>query len=320
MTRPSTNRRIASAVLGVGRASARPTGAPRRAELPLGRRVLAALLGIRVSAPQRSEAAPVNRPPRTPSSRTAPHLLAEDRADFEQLLDGVLRSAPERPELSAVGQFVHTEQLRTMATNASALIAAAAAAEYDHYVKVRSEVRSPAQPDDAVAVGASGSAHLALGPARMESGSGLFAVFAVLVPVLAGTAAAIFLLIGYVLKMLTPEPDFADAMIGAGWFFGAVTAAGLLAGAVGLVVTALRHGLPAAKAEPRTGREDEVARAREAWRRALQERGIEPFLRDAVAESDPGADPRTRGGAIPSVPPLRYAARPDSPAPEHETE
>ncbi|MEV0118976.1 hypothetical protein AB0H77_37960 [Streptomyces sp. NPDC050844] len=329
MTRPSMNRRIGSAVLGVGRTSARPTGAPRRAELPLGRRVLAALLGIRVSAPPRaaasspapspapeqpapepprSEPATSQRPPRPPSSRTAPYLLPEDRAAFESLLDGVLRTTHERPELASVGQRVNTEQLRTMATNASALITSAAAAEYLHYVKVRDESR-PSAPATGVA---------ARGEVRDETGGGLSAVLAVLVPVLAGTAAVILLLIGYVLKMLTPEPGFADAMIGAGWFFGAVTAAGLLFAAFGLVVTALRHRSTAAGLQ--TDREDEIARAREAWRHALLERGIVPFLREALADPHPGTDPRAWHGASPQVPPLRYAARPDRPAPEHESE
>ncbi|MEU5002456.1 hypothetical protein [Streptomyces sp. NPDC021622] len=335
MTRPSMNRRIGSAVLGVGRTSARPTGALRRAELQLGRRVLAALLGIRVSAPQRaaasspvptpapspapeqpapepprSEPATSQRPPRPPASRTAPYLLPEDRAAFDSLLDGVLRTTHERPELASVGQRVNIEQLRTMATDASALITSAAAAEYLHYVRVRDESRPSAPAAGVVA---------ARGEAREETGGGLSAVLAVLVPVLAGTAAAIFLLIGCVLKMLSPEPDIADALIDAGWFFGAITAAGLLFAAVGLVVTALRHRSTAAGLQT-DDREDEIARAREAWHIALLERGIVPFLREALADPHPGTDPRVRHGTTPRVPPLRYAARPDSHAPEHGTE
>src|SRR5690606_24724709 len=69
------------------------------------------------------------------------HLLSEDRQEFERVLDEALRSAPHRPELAAVGQRLNTEQLRTMALGASAIITAAAAAEYQHYVKVREELR-----------------------------------------------------------------------------------------------------------------------------------------------------------------------------------
>ncbi|MFE2566298.1 hypothetical protein ACFXKI_32655, partial [Streptomyces mirabilis] len=72
------------------------------------------------------------------------HLLSEDRQEYERILDGALRSAPHRPELAAVGRRLNAEQLRTMALNATALITAAAATEYAHYVKVREELRRPA--------------------------------------------------------------------------------------------------------------------------------------------------------------------------------
>ncbi|MGW7824996.1 hypothetical protein ACWGLF_44900 [Streptomyces puniciscabiei] len=69
------------------------------------------------------------------------HLLSEDRQDYERILDEALRS--NRPELAALGERLNPEQLRTMALNATALIAAAAASEYRHYVKVREELRDP---------------------------------------------------------------------------------------------------------------------------------------------------------------------------------
>src|SRR3954451_17960844 len=79
------------------------------------------------------------------------HLLSDDRQEYERILDEALRSAPHRPELAAVGQRLNTEQLRTMALKATARIAAAAATEYQHYVKVREELRQPApSPPSAV--------------------------------------------------------------------------------------------------------------------------------------------------------------------------
>lgn len=75
---------------------------------------------------------------------SAPHLLAEDRPEYERILGDALRHAHERPDLAGVGERLNTEQLRTMALNATALITAAAATEYDHYVKVREELRGPA--------------------------------------------------------------------------------------------------------------------------------------------------------------------------------
>ncbi|MEU0369634.1 hypothetical protein ABZ070_05100 [Streptomyces sp. NPDC006283] len=216
---------------------------------------------------------------------SAPHLLTEDRAEYERVLDDALRNAHERPDLAAVGLRLNTEQLRTMALNATALITTSAAAEYEHYVQVRRDMRTPSLADSvrgSVSVPAVGEA--------AEGGAGFAAVIAVLAPVLAGTAAAIFLLVGYILKMLSPTPSFADALLTAGWFFGALTAAGILVAAVGLLLTALRNGAAqVADTAPSGELPDEVARAKEAWRHALLERGILPFLRAALA--DPSADP-----------------------------
>ncbi|MDN3297764.1 hypothetical protein QWM81_27750 [Streptomyces ficellus] len=216
---------------------------------------------------------------------SAPHLLTEDRAEYERILDDALRNAHDRPDLAGIGQRLNTEQLRTMALNATALISAAAAAEYDHFVKVREESRTP------TAVSAINSVLTPAGDdAEAGPGAGVGVVVTVLAPVLAGTAAVIFLLVGYILKMLDPSPSIADPLLAAGWFFGAVTAIGILAAAIGLLVTALRNSSTQVQAqEPGGELPDEVARAREAWRHALLERGIMPFLRDALA--DPSADP-----------------------------
>ncbi|MBT2397534.1 hypothetical protein [Streptomyces sp. ISL-100] len=245
---------------------------------------------------------------------SAPHLLAEDRPEYERVLDEALRTAHHRPELAAVGQRLNTEQLRTMAMNASAIVAAAAAVEYDHYVKVREEGRTPS------AAAAHTGSVLAMGDATETTGAGAVAVVAVLTPVLAGTAAAIFLLVGYLLKMLTPEVAFAQTLLTAGWIFGALTAAGILVAAVGLLLTALRNGSTAFSEGRGSERTQEVDRAREAWRHALLERGVVPFLRDALA--DPGTPPAAPAPRRPAgrIPDLGYS-RPDysSPGPDGGT-
>ncbi|MBT2490495.1 hypothetical protein J7E96_18630 [Streptomyces sp. ISL-96] len=245
---------------------------------------------------------------------SAPHLLAEDRPEYERVLDEALRTAHHRPELAAVGQRLNTEQLRTMAMNASAIVAAAAAAEYDHYVKVREEGRTPS-----AAATRTGSV-LAMGDATETTGAGVVAVVAVLTPVLAGSAAAIFLLVGYLLKMLTPEPAFARTLLTAGWIFGALTVAGILVGAAGLLLTALRNGSTAFSEGRGSERTQEIDRAREAWRLALLERGFVPFLRDALA--DPGTSPAAPAPRRPAgrMPDLGYS-RPDysSPGPDGGT-
>jgi hypothetical protein len=221
------------------------------------------------------------------------HLLSEDRQEYERILDEALRSAPHRPELAAVGQRLNPEQLRTMALNATALITAAASTEYQHYVKVRDELRQPASAGTP-AVRDSGSSEPGTGASGLaatmggvaETGAGAVAVVAVLAPVLAGTAAAIFLLVGYILRMLDPEQGFARTMLTTGWVFGAVTAVAILVAAVGLLLTALRNK-PTAEGGPYGELQGEVAQAKEAWHEALLERGILPFLREALV--DPGA-------------------------------
>jgi hypothetical protein len=243
--------------------------------------------------------------------KSAPHLLAEDRPEYERILADALRHAHERPDLDGVGDRLNTEQLRTMALDATPLITAAAATEYDHYVKVRGELRGPETTDAHTSV--FGSTQDEADP----TGAGTFAVIAVLAPVLAATAALIFLLIGYPLKALNPAPAFAGTMVAAGWFFAAVAAAAILAAAVGLLVTALRNG---AEALPAVDEEEElpedVARAREAWRHALLERGILPFLRDALADPTAGPASRTPHRSPHRIPKIGYS-RPDFSGPEN---
>ncbi|GHB58257.1 membrane protein [Streptomyces xanthochromogenes] len=237
---------------------------------------------------------------------SAPHLLSEDRPEFERILDEALRTAHERPELSGIGDRLNPVQLRTMVLAAGTFVTERAGAEYEHYVRAREELRahSGSTARDSVLTAAEATV---LEPA----GAGAGAVVAVLAPVLAGTAAAIFLLVGYLLKMLKPQPAFADTMVTAGWFFGALTAAAILAAAIGLLITAVRNGATQvvaidqdSEADAPDERTQEIARAREAWRHALLERGIYPFLRDALADPsvDPGAPaPRRPIGRIPTL-------------------
>ena len=221
----------------------------------------------------------------------APHLLTEDRAEFERVLDDALRNAPDHPDLAEVGERLTPAQLRTMALNATALITTAAAVEYDHFVKVREQVRSAAPGTGAV-----------LGD---SAGAGAVAVVTVLAPILAGTAAVIFLLVGAVLKMLDPAPAFADTLLTAGLLFGAVGAAGLLFAAIGLLMAALRNS---ATQVPAPSPDDELSRAKDAWCRALLDRGILPFLREALA-SAAAAPPLPRQSPPPTgrIPKVGYS-------------
>jgi hypothetical protein len=79
-----------------------------------------------------------------PAESRETHLRDEDRPEYERILDEAVRSAGSSPAVSAPDRRFSFEQLRTMALNATALITAAAATEYRHYVRVREEARQPA--------------------------------------------------------------------------------------------------------------------------------------------------------------------------------
>ncbi|MEV7674281.1 hypothetical protein [Streptomyces sp. NPDC088752] len=206
----------------------------------------------------------------------APHLLTEDRAEYERVLDDALSTAHARPELAGVGTRLTVAQLRAMTLNATALVTSAAASEYDHFVKVREQNRASA--------GTRTPAPYDLpGP-----GAGVVAIVTVMVPVLAGAASVIFLLVGAVLHALAPTVAFGATLLTAGLVFGSLAAAGLLCAAAGLLVTALRNSpVEVSTGGPPGAPDDELSRAREAWRLALLERGILPFLRDALAATPP---------------------------------
>ncbi|MFE0423385.1 hypothetical protein [Streptomyces sp. NPDC058953] len=232
---------------------------------------------------------------------SAPHLLGEDRAEYERLLDETLRNAHERPDLAAVGERLNATQLRTMALRATTMITASAAPEYAHYIRIREEARSPSAPDD----GRNDPPDL-VGDAD-GGGAGLGAVLTVLAPVLAGTAALIFLLVGHLLKMLDPAPSFATPLVSAGWFFAAVTAAAILAAAVGLLVTAVRNSATQVASEEFSEElPDEVARAKDAWLHAVLERGLLPFLRMALEEPDVDPLSAARARPVSRIPKVGY--------------
>lgn len=242
---------------------------------------------------------------------SAPHLLAEDGPEYARILGDALRHAQDRPDLEGVGDRLNTEQLRTMALDATALITAAAATEYEHYVRARAELRAVNATAPDYDPHMDDSRLMAPGP-----GAGIGAVITVLTPLLAGTAAVIFLLVGYLLKAVIPSLAFGTTMVAAGWFFAAVAAAAILVAAVGLLVTALRNGATSlAEEDGEQGLPEEVARAREAWRHALLERGILPFLRDALDDPTAGPAARTPHRSPNRIPKVGYS-RPEFSGPE----
>ncbi|WP_407566203.1 hypothetical protein [Streptomyces sp. 184] len=236
---------------------------------------------------------------------SASHLLTEDRPDFERLLDTALHSA-EFTVGAGRARPLNPEQLRTKALGAMAAISACASAEYERYVRLRTELRRPT-PSGGTLGGAEGI-RFAGAMAGGQSGStnaGVAAAAAVLVPVLAGTAAVIFLLVGYLLQLMDPEPSVASSMRQAGWIFAMLAVAAIVIAMVALLLTAVRNGSTSIRAAASRELTDEVDRAREEWREALLARGIQPFLEQALAVGAEAGGPEGvgsgGGGAYPAV-------------------
>lgn len=204
---------------------------------------------------------------------SAPPLLVEDRPEFERVLDEALRTARDDYGPAAVAARLTAPQLRAMALSAAVPIAACAATEYAEFVRLRTELRHPAYAP-------------ILTGARGANSAGLAAVVSVLVPLLAGAAAVIFLLLGYGLHLAGPEPALAASLRSVGWAFVLLAAASALLAMAGVLWTALRNGATAVRDRPDaapTGLASDVERARRAWQAALLERGVLPFLREATA-------------------------------------
>lgn len=246
---------------------------------------------------------------------SAPHLLPEDRPEFERILEEALRRMNPHQGPAATGLRLTTEQLRTRALASSAVICAHAATEYRHYAELRDELRALSAADSAPKGERSGNGGpgTAPGPAEVTepSGAGLMAILSVLTPVLAGTAAAIFLVIGYLLHYAGSRESAAQSLIRTGWVFAALTAVGIVIAMAGLLLTARRHSggfLPPSE----EWRSEEADRAREAWRRALLDRGLLPFLHEALADPAPerrAADDTYGGvsGLVGHTPQLGYS-------------
>lgn len=230
---------------------------------------------------------------------SAPHLLNEDRAAYERLLDEALRTITHGDSdgdraSTGPGRRNSAPELRRLALAGTAAISAAAATEYRHLLSLREELEEATTPAAGPTTGAEpsstgpGSTGLTSAVSQMTeaTGAGALAVLAVLAPMLAGTAALIFLLVGYGLRMLEPVPALARTLLTTGWVFAAFAAAALLAAGLALLLTAHRNKalFPAAPV-PADALHREVRQATDAWERALTEQGILPFLRAALTEA-----------------------------------
>ncbi|MFC9005773.1 hypothetical protein [Streptomyces microflavus] len=203
----------------------------------------------------------------------------EDRSDYASVLDEVLASAEIQRLLERSG--VGVGQLRIRALASAARTAPAAAPEYQAYAALRRELRG--RPLD-------GGPSSLSGPGNQERpGAGALALLGVLTPILTAVAGATFLLLGYGLRLAGSLVALADTLVRVGWFSLAVAAASALVTIVALYRTAALQSAPASP--PGVDRAAGLDRAREAWRTALRDKAIRPFLVQELTEEAVGGTP-----------------------------
>ncbi|MEU3569054.1 hypothetical protein AB0E96_11625 [Kitasatospora sp. NPDC036755] len=198
-------------------------------------------------------------------------LPQQDRADFETELGRALSAPRVRAALRATGEDARgVERLRRAARDDVGFVLAAAAPEYERYAALRADADAVARSPRDV-------------PAR-ERASGWWGVLGVVVPIIAVTAAVIFLVLGSLLGLVEDLGVLAGALMDAGWVSAGAGAVSLLVGGLGLLGAARSSGAEAGEAADGAG---ELRLAREAWRSALVERGLVPYL-VAQAGAAPG--------------------------------
>jgi hypothetical protein len=243
-------------------------------------------------------------------------MATGDRPEYERALDEALRTEEIQEALRDVPAGLNREQLRTRALGAADAIAAAAAPEYIAYAGLR----APVQEVVAAEEGEDGDSSVGAAVKR----AGLLPALAVLVPVLSGVAAVLFLMLGYALRATGTGPAIGTPLITVGYGAAGVFAVALLVNLAGLLLTA-RTSTSASHDAQR------LAEARDVWRQALMDRGILPYLRDQLADhtrtasSRDTASPEASGDRVSLIrrrPRLGYSspdfASPDFTSPDYE--
>ncbi|MBO8197779.1 hypothetical protein JW613_05610 [Streptomyces smyrnaeus] len=215
----------------------------------------------------------------------------QDLREVEELVEEALRTEPFHEALrnSPAGT---AERLRQAARDSAADLAQVAAEEYQTLKRAREMARSGGEPSQS-----------ASGLAR-EHGGGLLAAFAVLVPLISGAAAVIFLLLGHLLMLIDSQQDVGTSLVLTGWSGAGVAA---VTGALGLgtvFVAARSHSRPSSRlrdgSRPNPTGERRVEEAHAAWRTALLERAVLPCLRSRLLEA--GGEQPDRSNARTAAP------------------
>ncbi|MFD8482318.1 hypothetical protein [Kitasatospora sp. NPDC059673] len=190
----------------------------------------------------------------------------QDRADFEYALGRALADPAVRAALAA--DPPRAARLRTLARQRTTEILAAAEPEYLTYRRLRDT--APTEPGPAAEPG--------------ERLSGWFGALALVVPIVTGSAAAGFFLLGAVIGLSRPHAALADTLRTAAWSTVAAAVASAVIGLLGLLLSASRQRA-APHAQPQ--HTQDLSAARTAWRTALLHRGLIPFLLTAPDTTGP---------------------------------
>ncbi|QMU74470.1 hypothetical protein GXW83_00360 [Streptacidiphilus sp. PB12-B1b] len=200
---------------------------------------------------------------------SAPYLQAEDKPDFERVLDELLHHDELRLALRRTPGGPNAQQLHTRALHDAGAIAADAASAYSYYRALRDQVRSTTPDDDPTRRQAPEN------PLDAAERAGWVPLIAVLLPILSGLGALVMLLLGYAFR--ADHFSLGQPLVTAGFVSAVVCAAAIAVDIIGLLLTAARDA-----AGPPPGRHPEqyaeLATARELWHTALRDQALRPYL------------------------------------------
>ena len=259
---------------------------------------------------------------------SAPYLQDEDRPEFEHILGELLNHEEIRLALRRAPGGPTGEQLRSQALRDSLTISAEVSAEYAYYCETREQVRGTMRRSTPERLGGSDPPQWQAPEGTLDAAerAGWVPLLAVLLPILSGLGAIVMLLLGYLLR--AEHVSLGQPLVTAGFVSAVFCAAAIAVDIIGLLLTAARDA-----ATPPNGRSPELyaelAKARDAWRVALRDHALLPYLlaqlgtsKPQVGEDDGAAAAQTVGvSLVRSRPSLGFSSPGfTSPGPERITD
>jgi hypothetical protein len=228
---------------------------------------------------------------------SAPYLQAEDKLDYERMVEELLHNEQVRAALRRTPDGPNAEQLHTRAMRDFATVSAEAASEYSYFVELREQARRTTPVPDWERLGGDDPAQWQEpeNPLVAAERAGWLPLIAVLLPILSGFSALVLLILGYALR--AEGLVLGQQLVTAGLVAAVVCAACIAADIIGLLLTAARDA-----ATPPDGRNPELyaelAKARETWHSALRERALLPYLLAQLGTTPRPPGPRPVGVSL----------------------